>query len=399
MTLLSGENIVKEFDGRIIFEDLSFSIVENDRIGLVGPNGIGKTTLFELMAGRLSPDTGVITKAKSCLLSYLEQEYSGSDEITLFDYASSARGDLLSMREEISVLEKELEQNPESKLLLEKLGDRQHRFETAGGYEFEAEIKTILMGLGFAENRFRSRMGSFSGGEKNRASLSRILAGRGTLLLLDEPTNHLDIDSTVWLEQYLSGLNKAYIIVSHDRTFLNNTVTKVWELTGKKIDQYFNGFEKYLTERQDRRGQVEHLYKHQQEEIKRIEEFIRRNMAGQKTKQAQSKMKYLARIKRIELPASENRDVSFSLDSGGRSFNLVLAAENAAFGYGLRAVLERCLVQLVSRRPGRFDRAERLRKNDNIKVDTGRIGNAGRFGEIGSESRCGVFRPGISRFE
>ncbi len=340
MTLLAGENINKEFDGREIFNDLSFSITETDRIGLVGPNGIGKTTLFELMAGHITPDTGSITKAKNCTLSYLEQEFSGTAEITLFDYVSSARGDLLSMRAEINRVEQELEERPESRALLEKLGDLQHHFETAGGYEYEAEIKTILMGLGFAEFRFRSRMGSFSGGEKNRASLARILAGRGTLLLLDEPTNHLDIDSTIWLEQYLSGLSKAYIIVSHDRTFLNNTINKVWELTGRRIEQYFNGFEKYLTEREERHSQIEHWYKHQQEEIKRIEDFIRRNMAGQKTKQAQSKMKYLSRIKRIELPIDERREVSFTVDSGERSYNLVLASEQAVFGYGHRAVVK-----------------------------------------------------------
>ncbi|SYZ72692.1 putative Uncharacterized ABC transporter ATP-binding protein YdiF [Candidatus Zixiibacteriota bacterium] len=339
MTLLAGENICKEFDGREIFRDLSFSIIDTDRIGLVGPNGIGKTTLFELMAGHLTPDSGAITKAKNCTLSYLEQEFAGSEESTLFDYVSAARGDLLTMRSEIRQVEKDLEENPDSKPLLEKLGDLQHHFETSGGYEYEAEIKAILMGLGFAEFRFRSRMDSFSGGERNRASLARILAGRGTLLLLDEPTNHLDIDSTIWLEQYLSGLNKAYIIVSHDRTFLNNTVNKVWELTGRKIEQYFNGFEKYLTERKDRYSQIEHWYKHQQEEIKRIEDFIRRNMAGQKTKQAQSKMKYLSRIKRIELPVEERREVSFRVDSGERSFNLVLAAEKADFGYGHRAVI------------------------------------------------------------
>jgi ATP-binding cassette subfamily F protein 3 len=339
MTLLAGENLVKEFDGREIFKDLSFSITETDRIGLVGPNGIGKTTLFELMAGRLTPDSGNITRAKNCALSYLEQEFSGANEVTLFDYVSAARSDLLSLRAEINRVEQELEERPESRPLLEKLGELQHQFETAGGYDFEAEIKAILMGLGFAEFRFRSRLSSFSGGEKNRASLARILAGRGTLILLDEPTNHLDIDSTIWLEQYLAGLSKAYIIVSHDRTFLNNTVNKVWELTGRKIEQYFNGFEKYLTEREERHSHIEHWYKHQQEEIKRIEEFIRRNMAGQKTKQAQSKMKYLSRIKRIALPVDERRGISFTLDSGERSFNLVLAAEQADFGYGHRPVV------------------------------------------------------------
>ncbi|MEW5924302.1 MAG: ABC-F family ATP-binding cassette domain-containing protein, partial [Candidatus Zixiibacteriota bacterium] len=168
---------------------------------------------------------------------------------------------------------------------------------------------------------------------------------------LDEPTNHLDIESTIWLEEYLRSIDKAYIIVSHDRMFLSHTIDKVWEIAGKKIDQYFNGFDKYLVERQERLDQIIHLFKHQQEEIKRIEDFIRRNMAGQKTKQAQSKQKYLARIERIRLPHSEYKAPTFMVESSGRSFNLVLAIEAAAFGYG-----HRVLVNVVNLNQYRGDR-------------------------------------------
>jgi ATP-binding cassette subfamily F protein 3 len=339
MTLIAGENISKQFDDQIVFQNLSFSVNENDRIGLVGPNGIGKTTLFEMLTGRLTPDNGSVVKARGCLIGYVEQEFPGASDISLFDYVSSARKDLLDLRKEMEAVEKELADHPVSQKEIERLGDLQHRFESEGGYEFENEIKTILQGLGFPENRFHNPVSDFSGGEKNRASLARILAGQSSLLFLDEPTNHLDIDSTVWLEEYLVGLNKAYIIVSHDRTFLNNTVSKVWEISSRKIEQYFNGFEKYLTEREERKNQREHLYKHQQEEIKRIEDFIRRNMAGQKTKQAQSKMKYLARIKRIELPAVEDKGMSISLASGERSYNQVLSVEEAAFGYGNHSLI------------------------------------------------------------
>jgi ATP-binding cassette, subfamily F, member 3 len=339
MTLLAGENITKQFEDRVIFDDLSFSVNEDDRIGLVGPNGIGKTTLFEIMAGRVTPDSGNVTRAKSCTIGYLEQEFSGSEAITLFDYAAAARQDLLSLKAEMEQVEIELEKEPQSLKLIEELGELQHRFEAEGGYEFESQLKAVLLGLGFPENRLYSRMASFSGGEKNRAALARILIGQSNFLLLDEPTNHLDIDSTIWLEEYLKGQNKAYIIVSHDRTFLNNAINKVWELTNKKIDQYFNGLEKYLTEREERKSQLQHLYRHQQEEIKRIEDFIRRNMAGQKTKQAQSKMKYLSRIKRIELPESQKSGMSITFDSGDRSYNQVLAIETASFGYGHHTVV------------------------------------------------------------
>ncbi len=334
MTLISGENIYKEFDEKVLFDGLSFSVNEDDRIGLVGPNGIGKTTLFEMMVGNVRADSGDIFKSKTCTIGYIEQEFTDKENLSLFDYVRTARRDLLELKNQIDALEHEMHNNPDSSELLEKLGDCQHRFEAAGGYQFESEIKIILIGLGFPENRFHNRLSNFSGGEKNRAALAKILAGRSNLLLLDEPTNHLDIESTIWLEEYLAGLDIAYIIVSHDRTFLSNTIRKVWEITGKKIEQYFGGFDKYLIERQERREQIRHLYRHQQEEISRIEDFIRRNMAGQKTKQAQSKQKYLSRLKRIELPETDKKAPSFSVESGGRSFNLVLAMEYASFGYG-----------------------------------------------------------------
>jgi len=334
MTLVAAENISLELGERTLFENLSFSIYKNDKIGLVGPNGIGKTTLFEIIAGRLNPDDGRLVKSRECAIGYAEQELDEYENLSLFDYVASARQDLLDMRDKIRAAETALAENPNRPSLIEELGQIQHKFEVAGGYRYESELKIILVGLGFPENRFHNRLDAFSGGEKNRASLARILAGQFNCLLLDEPTNHLDIESTIWLEEYLGTLEKAVIIVSHDRTFLNNTVEKVWEIASARIEQYFNGFESYLEERTQRRDQLTHQYKHQQEEIKRIEDFIRRNMAGQKTKQAQSKLKYLARIRRIELPKDETRAPTFHLQSGGRSYNLVLQLQDAVFGYG-----------------------------------------------------------------
>jgi len=340
MTLISGENITRQYEDRLLFDRLSFSLNEHDRVGLVGPNGIGKTTLFDIMAGRALPDSGHVVRAKGCEISYVEQELAHHVELSLFDYVTSARADLLELREQIEAVERELAQSPDSDKLIDTLGDLQHRFETDGGYAYEAEVKLILIGLGFTENRFHNKLSAFSGGEKNRASLARVLAGKGNLLLLDEPTNHLDIDSTIWLEEYLTGLDKAYVIVSHDRAFLGNTVEKVWELNGRKIEQFHNGFEQYLMEREQRRHLLEHQVRHQQEEIARIEDFIRRNIAGQKTKQAQSRRRYLAKLKRIDGPEADNAAPSISIDSSGRSHNLVLAVENAAFGYGHQRLVD-----------------------------------------------------------
>ena len=340
MTLISGENITLKIENRYLFQDLSFSLNADDRIGLVGPNGIGKTTLFEIITGHVLPESGQVLKSKGCSVLYLRQELNEELQQTLMEFVIGARPDLQATRDEIDLLGQELEHDPENEKTLDRLGQLQHRFETDGGYDFEAEVKLILIGLGFPENRFHNKLSVFSGGEKNRASLARVLAGQSNLLLLDEPTNHLDLQSTIWLEEYLKGLEKAYIVVSHDRAFLANTVAKVWEINSRKIDQYFNGFDKYLLERQERRRLLEHRFRHQQEEIKRIEDFIRRNMAGQKTKQAQSRQKYLARMKRIELPDSDRGSHNISIDTSGRSYNLVLSCEKAAFGYGHSALIE-----------------------------------------------------------
>ncbi len=334
MTLLAAENITQKFDDQVILEDVSFTIGDHERIGLVGRNGIGKTTLFEILQGIMPVDTGTITRARNCAINYVEQEKDDYLGLTLQEYVASARQDLLDMRQSIDELEHHLEQHPEDTAGLERLGELHHRFEVEGGFSFEHEMEAILYGLGFVKDRFAERLRNFSGGERNRAGLARALAGRGNLLLLDEPTNHLDIESTRWLEEYLQSLSISYVVVSHDRAFLQAVVNTVWEMRFGKIEVFKGTFNHYLQQRQERSDLQAHRYRHQQEEIKRIEEFIRRNMAGQKTKQAQSKLKYLSRIKRVEAPRADARKTTIRMESSGRSWSHVLAADNLSLGYG-----------------------------------------------------------------
>ncbi|MEE8577588.1 MAG: ATP-binding cassette domain-containing protein, partial [candidate division Zixibacteria bacterium] len=324
MTLLSANSISKAFNDQIILENVSFTIGSTDRIGLVGKNGIGKTTLLEIIAEKQSTDSGVISRAKHCIIDYVEQEKTEYLSLSLFDFVAAARQDLLDMRSAMRELEDRLRDNPHDDASVAKLGRISNEFETAGGFAFENELKVILAGLGFEEARFSDPIRGFSGGEKNRAGLARILAGRGNLLLLDEPTNHLDIESTVWLEDYLRGLNKACIIVSHDRAFLTATVSHVWEIEFGHISNFAGGFNFYLAQRDERKRLAAHRYRHQQQEIARIEDFIRRNMAGQKTKQAKSRLKHLSRIKRLPPPQSDGRGPLLDIRSSGRSFAHVL---------------------------------------------------------------------------
>lgn len=340
MTLLTAEKISKRFNDRIIFEDVSFTIKTGDKIGLIGKNGSGKTTLFNIIDGVKNPDQGNIYKNKKCLINYAQQEKTQYLEMTLFEYVASARQDLLMMRHEINNLEEYLMRYPDDKNSLEKLGKIQEEYEHQEGFNFENELKIILIGMGFTTERYHERLKNFSGGEKNRASLAKILAGQGNLLLLDEPTNHLDLDITCWLEEYLTKTDKNYIIVSHDRAFLNNTVDKIWEINNGKIDIYTGGFEKYLKERSQRKQLEKHYYQHQQKEIKRIEDFIRRNMAGQKTKQAQSKLKYLKKIKRLPSPKIETSGQAFQVKSDRRSYAHVLEVANLDIGYGDKIIAD-----------------------------------------------------------
>lgn len=339
MTLLAAENISKKFSNQVIIDQISFTVKTGDRIGMVGKNGIGKTTLFEILVGNIEPDSGAITRSRVCLIDYVTQDKSGLRDTSLFDYAASARSDLLQMRQEITILEERLMKMPTDTASLDRLGQLQHKFETDGGFTFENEVATILHGVGFEKERHHERLSNFSGGEKNRAGLAHALAGRGNLLLLDEPTNHLDIESTLWLENYLAETDRSYIIISHDRAFLSATVNQVWEIQFAKLRLFKGTFENYLIERKEQKRLHEHHYKHQQEEIKRLEDFVQRNMAGQKTKQAKSKLKYLSRIKRLPPPRSDGSSPNINVQSSGRSYAHVLEVRNLTSGYGSEPVV------------------------------------------------------------
>lgn len=339
MTLVAGENLSKKYNDRIILDNVSFSVNSGECIGLVGRNGSGKTTLLDLICNRNDPDSGKVTLSGQCRIDYVMQDKSEFIDSTLVDFVSGARPELSQTRIEIGRVEEYLTSHPNDTQAVDNLGKLQHEFEVSGGYSFDNEVKTILTGLGFEETRHNESLKRFSGGEKNRAALARALAGVGNLLILDEPTNHLDIESTLWLEDYLQNSQRTYLVVSHDRAFLTATVKQVWEITFGKIDTFQSGFEQFLVDRDERRRLHAHRYRHQQMEIKRLEEFIRRNMAGQKTRQAQSKLKYLDRMDKIPPPKSEADVTAMRIESSGRSYAHTLSLKEVSLGYGGRLIL------------------------------------------------------------
>jgi ATP-binding cassette subfamily F protein 3 len=314
MTLLNLRNISKSYGADLVLKDISWQIEERRRIGLLGPNGAGKTTLFRIITGELESDRGEVTRSKHLRWAFLRQEYQLEDDLTLFDEMLKPFSELLDLHDRLRDLEQEMSSAEDPKRLLERYGKLQLEYENRGGYSYENKIETVLQGLGFHKEDFNKSINVLSGGEKNRAALASVLLSEPNLLLLDEPTNHLDIEGTEWLEEYLSEFPGTVVVVSHDRYFLNRVIQEVVELEDHQITRYVGNFSSYVEQKAQRLERDLKEYEAQQEHILRIEDFIRRNIAGQKTKQAQSRRKALEKLERLEKPKvkSKKMKISFS---------------------------------------------------------------------------------------
>jgi ATP-binding cassette subfamily F protein 3 len=243
MILTSFSGVNKSFPSVPVLKSVSGVVKDRDKIALLGANGTGKTTLLEILAGKISADTGNIETPNSVTRRYLPQEIEISDNGSLFEYAMSGMKELIDLRAGIELVHKKLSEFRDDSRLLSELGNMQDRFEAAGGYEMESRTKNILTGVGFKSHEFDMDMNKLSGGQRNRAALAGILISEPDLLLLDEPTNHLDISGLEFLEEFLKSYEGGVIFVSHDRTFIRNTATMVWELSGAKLDVYQGAYD------------------------------------------------------------------------------------------------------------------------------------------------------------
>lgn len=340
MALLSVEKLGKRISAECSLVDISLSVNAGERIALAGRNGAGKTSLLNILVGKDRADSGEIHRAKDLHIDYVEQELDRFDSLTLLEFVSDARADLKVLESNLRKLENLLAESPTDEALTRRYDQAQRRFESDGGFEFQTELEITLAALGFERARWEASLRSFSGGERNRAALARALLGRGRLLFLDEPTNHLDIQSTVWLEGILKETDRAYVVVSHDRTFLNNIIEKVWDLAFGALDIYPGNFDSYVSQSVERRLQRERNFQRQKEFIAKTEAFIRKNLAGQKTKQAQSRRKQLAKLKRIEAPKNELRTARMSVATAARSFSHILELSKLSVGYGDTPLIE-----------------------------------------------------------
>ncbi|MFI5175436.1 MAG: ABC-F family ATP-binding cassette domain-containing protein [Terriglobia bacterium] len=335
--LVRFEQVKISFGAAEVLDGASFQIDPSDRIGLIGQNGSGKTTILRLIAGQTSPDAGTIIRSAQLQISYLEQLVHGESNATVFKAAESVFAGLLSQEREIETLTERLsdpaladsrEQDSS------RLSDLLHQFELRGGYSLRARTEAVLMGLGFGKSDFSRSCEEISGGQMNRLNLARLLLSEPNLLLLDEPTNHLDLEAVTWLEAFLQSYPNAFLVVSHDRYFLNRVVQRVFELESGKIQVYSGDYSAYHRQKQQRLEQAAKAYELQREWIDRTEDYVRRNIAGQKTKQAQSRRKMLAKVERLGKPQGSEESARFDFHVTLPSAYRVLEIEQGAIGYG-----------------------------------------------------------------
>lgn len=334
------DNISKGYPGRDLISGLSWQINHGDKIALVGRNGTGKTTLFRLIQGDISTDEGEILRTRNLKIGYMPQEAEIRSGQTLWVELLDAFADLLKLKDDIRDIEEHIELNTEDQDSLERYGKLQEEFEHKGGFSYEEKIKYVLLGLGFGEETWLKDVKRFSGGEKNRVFLAKILLQEPELLLLDEPTNYLDIESTAWLEKYLRSFKGSVIIVSHDRYFMNRVAQKTIELTRNGLELYHGNYDYYKIEAAERRRLAQKKYEHQAEEIARIKDFIQKNIAGQKTKQAQSRRKKLSKLVPLKNPDGPGQDIKLKIQSSGRSWLKILEVAHLNKSFSHKTLFE-----------------------------------------------------------
>ncbi len=339
--MLNISNLSKSFGLRTLFSGLSLSVGGRDRVAVLGPNGCGKTTLFEIIAGNIAPDEGVITRQRGMTVGYLKQDVEPFSNKLLLEEIIGSCEKTGALKARIDAIVLKLEgtlDEAEKSSLLDELGDLQHRFELLGGNDIEHHAKVILCGLGFSEKDFLRPLNSLSGGWLMRASLARLLAINPDLLLLDEPTNHLDLESCIWFENYLMRYEGAVLLTSHDRSFLNKVTNKILAIENGKPVCFNGNYNGYIEMRQKEAEKLEAAAQRQEKKIAKEMEFIERfRYKATKARQVQSRLKMLAKVERIEVPRMTKK-VNFSFaepQPGGRE---VTTLKNIHKSYGETAV-------------------------------------------------------------
>lgn len=354
LILLQVNGLSKLYGAETILANIKLEVQTKDRIALVGRNGAGKSTLLKIIAGELSHDGGEIIKPKDVSIGYLAQNTGLETSLTIWDEMLTVFTHLQQMETKLRRLEQEMgkEENFSNEATYERLladyDQLQLDYKDQGGYQYEADIRSILSGLGFPVETHQTTISTLSGGQKTRLALGKLLLTKPDLLILDEPTNHLDIETLTWLEQYLQGYPGAILIVSHDRYFLDKLVTQVYEISNKESRRFVGNYSKYLDLKSALYEQEMKRYEKQQDEIAKLEDFVQKNIArASTTKRAQSRRKQLDRMELLTRPLGDSKSASFHFDIEKQSGNDVLQVKDATIGYDENPIIEHVTMRLT----------------------------------------------------
>lgn len=335
-------DVTKSYAGNEVLRGVSFQINPGEKVGLVGRNGAGKSTIFRVITGQEVPDTGEMITARGLKIGVLDQHVHFEGDTTVHDVALSAFEHIQRMEVRMRELEVKMASD-HSQEILDEYAELQIAFEQADGFTYAVKAESILLGLGFNKDQWNKPAATLSGGQKNRLGLAKLLISSVDILLLDEPTNHLDVSAVEWLEDFLTEYGGSYVVISHDRYFLDRTTNRIIEVVAGRAVNYIGNYSKFLLERELRREQQLREYENQQSKIAKTEEFIRRNLEGQKTKQAKSRRNMLERMERVDAVASERHGGSFGLKKVERSGNNVLTVDEMSIGYSPESPLAKDL--------------------------------------------------------
>ena len=349
--MISLSHISKQYGRQMLFVDASFQLNPGEKVGLVGPNGSGKTTLFRMIAGEEVPDEGDVSVPKKLTIGYFRQDVEEMSGRSVLDEAIAGSGRLGSLHHELEDVQHAMSDPSrvdEMDTILARFGEVQEEYEHLGGYALENRTREVLHGLGFDDERIDGDVGALSGGWKMRVAMARVLLGEPEVLLMDEPTNHLDIESIIWLEAFLKSRPGALLMTSHDREFLNRSVSRIAEIDGGEITTYSGNYDFYEHERAVREANREAAYARQQAMFAKAQRFIERFAAhAAKAAQVQSRVKALEKIEKIELP-KKRRVVKFDFRAPPRSGEQVATLDCVSKAYGHR-VVHHCLNLIIRR--------------------------------------------------
>jgi ATP-binding cassette subfamily F protein 3 len=394
--MISVDAVSVEFNGSALFSNITFNINENDRIALMGKNGAGKSTLMKILAGSNKPTRGKVSAPSDAVIAYLPQHLLTEDHLTVFEETSKAFSKILNMKRRMEELNHQLEsrtdyESDEYSKIIEEVSELSEKYYSIEEINFDAEVEKTLLGLGFVRSDFSRPTQEFSGGWRMRIELAKILLQKPDLILLDEPTNHMDIESIQWLEEFLINNAKAVIVISHDKTFVDNLTNRTIELTMGRIYDYRTNYTHYLQLRRERREQQQKQFDDQQKQIADIQGFIDRFKGTySKTLQVQSRVKMLEKIEIVEVDEVDSSALNLKFPPAPRSGNYPVIIEGLSKNYGEHVVFDDVSVTIARGEKVAFVGKNGQGKSTLIKAIMGEIDFDGKL-QLGHNSLVGYF--------